>query len=168
MVISTCRSFPFFPSVFLYLSSLSVKVMQSMRHWTIPVSLSLGKGHSREFYVYHLISDRATYWAIFVHPFRYWRFTIQFAVEGAPEGIRFVPLRESPRKFALVIGPRRTGNDSRGSNACSFPSRVPPPPNRFLDEVDENGLGEYFTLGTEVPRRSSSLRYRTHYYTKYR
>lgn len=76
-------------------------------------------------------------------------------MEGTLGGIRFVPLRESPRKFALVIGPTRTGNDSRGSNACSFPSRVPPPPNRFLDEVDENGLEEYFTLGTEVPRRSS-------------
>lgn len=131
------------------------------------VSLPLKKDHSREFYAYHLISDRAAV-AIFVYPFRYCRFTTQFAVEGAPGGIRFVPLRESPRKFALVIGPRRTGNDSPGSNACSFPSRVPPPPNRFLDEMDENGLGKYFTLKKEAPRYSSLPQYRTHYYRKYR
>lgn len=77
---------------------------------------------------------------IFIHPCRYCRFTIQFAVEGALGGIRFIPPRESLREFALVIGPGRIENDSRSS----FSSRAwKPPLKRFLDKVDENGLGKY-------------------------
>lgn len=119
------------------LISMTVSLISSVSHFFFPSPLSVKKATSNDVdaplllertYLrtldVNLISDRASYVAIFVHPFRYYRFTTQFAVEGTSGRIRLIPLRESLRKFALVIGPRRTGNDSRGSNACSFPSRV--------------------------------------------
>jgi len=107
-------------------------------------AFSAGKGLLLRILLYIALSaiQIATRWksaTIFIHPCRSCRFTIQFAVEGVLGGIRFVPPRESPREFALVIGPGRIGNDSRSS----FSSRAAPPPNRFLDKVDGNGLEEY-------------------------
>lgn len=132
---STIESLIFSPLLFL-LKKWSI-VRQTLR--------SPRKGHSREFYYilpyqrYGLQHDGRATVMIFIHPCRNYRFTIQFAMEGALRGIRFVSPRESLREFALVIGPGRIGNDFRSS----FSSRTAPPPNRFLDKVDENGLEEY-------------------------
>jgi len=77
---------------------------------------------------YKLQHDGKAIAMIFIHPCRNWRFTIQFAMEEALGGIRFISSRESLREFALVISLRRIGNNSRSS----FSSGATPPPSQLF------------------------------------